>query len=187
MGRSGTGLGMAVVWGTVKDHNGYINVSSAPGQGATFELYFPLCRDAVSETMPAIEMDGLMGRGQKILVVDDIAVQRQIGVRILNQLGYAADAVDGGHAAVSYVETHKVDLLVLDMIRNSLKRSSWMSWLKPWWRRARQKRSAGKRLWRHWQNTGRIRWCFPWYPENSWSCAALRRRLASTGIWKNGI
>ena len=116
MGRSGTGLGMAVVWGTVKDHNGYINVSSAPGQGATFELYFPLCRETASETTPAVEMDGLRGRGQKILVVDDIAVQRQIGVQILNQLGYEADAVDGGHAAVHYVESHKVDLLVLDMI-----------------------------------------------------------------------
>jgi two-component system, cell cycle sensor histidine kinase and response regulator CckA len=116
MGRSGTGLGMAVVWGTVKDHNGYINVSSMPGQGTTFELYFPLCREAASEAMPAVEMDGLRGRGQKILVVDDIAVQRQIGVQILNQLGYQADAVDGGHAAVHYVETHKVDLLVLDMI-----------------------------------------------------------------------
>jgi two-component system, cell cycle sensor histidine kinase and response regulator CckA len=116
MGRSGTGLGMAVVWGTVKDHNGYINVSSKPGNGSTFELYFPLCRDGVTTTDPSIDLEGLKGQGEKILVVDDIAEQRFIAVQILNQLGYQAEAVDGGLAAVRYVETHAVDLLVLDMI-----------------------------------------------------------------------
>ncbi len=116
MGRSGTGLGMAVVWGTVKDHNGYINVTSQPGKGTTFELYFPLCRDAVEATAPPVDLDGLKGQGQRILVVDDIAEQRFIAVQILNKLGYQAKAVDGGLAALRYVETHAVDLLVLDMI-----------------------------------------------------------------------
>jgi CheY-like chemotaxis protein len=116
MGRSGTGLGMAVVWGTVKDHNGYINVSSAPGMGTSFELYFPLSRGAAAATQPVVEPDNLRGQGQTILVVDDIAEQRFIAVQILNQLGYKAEAVDGGHAAIRYVETHAVDLLVLDMI-----------------------------------------------------------------------
>jgi signal transduction histidine kinase/ActR/RegA family two-component response regulator len=116
MGRSGTGLGMAVVWGTVKDHNGYINVASEPGKGATFELYFPLCRDAADAAQPEVEMDNLKGQGQRILVVDDIAEQRFIAVQILNRLGYNAEAVDGCHSAVQYVETHAVDLLVLDMI-----------------------------------------------------------------------
>jgi two-component system, cell cycle sensor histidine kinase and response regulator CckA len=45
MGRSGTGLGMAVVWGTVKDHNGYIDVTSIEGRGSSFSLYFPVTRD----------------------------------------------------------------------------------------------------------------------------------------------
>jgi signal transduction histidine kinase/ActR/RegA family two-component response regulator len=116
MGRSGTGLGMAVVWGTVKDHNGYINVSSAPGMGTTFELYFPLSRGAAAATQSVVELDNLRGQGQTILVVDDIAEQRFIAVQILNQLGYKAEAVDGGHAAIRYVETHAIDLLVLDMI-----------------------------------------------------------------------
>jgi signal transduction histidine kinase/ActR/RegA family two-component response regulator len=116
MGRSGTGLGMAVVWGTVKDHNGYINVSSKPGKGTAFELYFPLCRDAVDAAQPEMELDSLIGQGQAILVVDDIAEQRFIAVQILDRLGYKAEAVDGCRAAVDYVETHTVDLLVLDMI-----------------------------------------------------------------------
>ncbi len=49
MGRSGTGLGMAVVWGTVKDHHGYIDVQSTLNKGTIFTLYFPITREEVSE------------------------------------------------------------------------------------------------------------------------------------------
>jgi CheY-like chemotaxis protein len=79
-------------------------------------LYFPLCRDAETATKPAIDLDALKGQGQAILVVDDIAEQRLIAVQLLKQLGYQAEAVDGGDAALRYVKTHAVDLLVLDMI-----------------------------------------------------------------------
>ena len=48
MGRSGTGLGLAVVWGTVKDHHGYINVESEEGKGSIFTLYFPVTRESLS-------------------------------------------------------------------------------------------------------------------------------------------
>ena len=47
MGRSGTGLGMAVVWGTVKDHDGYIDVQSTVGKGTKFTLYFPVTREEI--------------------------------------------------------------------------------------------------------------------------------------------
>jgi signal transduction histidine kinase len=46
MGRSGSGLGMAIVWGTVKDHRGYIDVQSEEGKGTTFDLYFPMPAEA---------------------------------------------------------------------------------------------------------------------------------------------
>lgn len=50
MGRSGTGLGMAVVWGVVKDYDGYTDVVSQVGQGTTFSLYFPLTRAPVCQS-----------------------------------------------------------------------------------------------------------------------------------------
>ena len=51
MGKSGTGLGMTVVWGTVKDHNGYIDVQSIENAGTTFTLFFPVTRKDVSGTI----------------------------------------------------------------------------------------------------------------------------------------
>lgn len=54
MGRSGTGLGMAVVWGTVKDHKGYVDVQGTEGKGTTFTLYFPVTRKEISEKKEAL-------------------------------------------------------------------------------------------------------------------------------------
>ncbi len=72
MGRSGTGLGMAVVWGTVKDHQGFIDVQSHAGRGTIFTLYFPATREAVKETIPPQSLGALKGRGETVLVVDDV-------------------------------------------------------------------------------------------------------------------
>jgi len=56
MGRSGTGLGMAVVWGTVKDHEGYIDVESVQGEGTTFTLYFPVTRQEAEKDMSSLSI-----------------------------------------------------------------------------------------------------------------------------------
>ena len=72
MGRSGTGLGLAVVWGTVKDHHGYINVQSEEGKGSTFTLYFPVTREEISAEAVAVSISEYMGKGESILVVDDV-------------------------------------------------------------------------------------------------------------------
>jgi PAS domain S-box-containing protein len=116
MGRSGTGLGMSVVWGTVKDQNGYIDVESRVDSGTTFTLYFPVTRKEFIEGDDAFDLKDLSGNGELLLVVDDIEEQRIIAVSILSQLGYSADAVSGGLEAIVYLKDHKVDLLVLDMI-----------------------------------------------------------------------
>jgi PAS domain S-box-containing protein len=115
MGRSGTGLGMAVVWGTVKDHKGYIDAQSIEGKGTTFTLYFPVTREmAKDKTLLSIE--DYMGKGESILVVDDVEEQREIASRILNKLGYSVAAVSSGEEAVEYMENNSADLLLLDMI-----------------------------------------------------------------------
>jgi len=116
MGRSGTGLGMAVVWGTVKDHKGYIDLQSAEGKGTTVALYFPVTREALADNKPLRTAIGNNGNGKKILVVDDIAEQRQIATLMLGKLGYDAKAVPGGAEAVEFLQDHSADLIVLDMI-----------------------------------------------------------------------
>ncbi len=117
MGRSGTGLGMAVVWGTVMDHSGYIDVESEPGRGTTFYLYFPAAQGqtarSVETASPAAD---LRGNGETILVVDDVPEQREIAVQFLKVLGYTAHAVATGEAAVDHLSVHEVDLVLLDMI-----------------------------------------------------------------------
>jgi PAS domain S-box-containing protein len=116
MGRSGTGLGMAVVWGTVKDHKGYIDVQSTEGKGTTFTLYFPVTRRELGRNESALPIEEYMGKGESILVVDDIKNQREIASRILKKLGYSVASVPGGEEAIDYVKDNLADLLVLDMI-----------------------------------------------------------------------
>lgn len=118
MGRSGTGLGMAVVWGTVKDHNGYIDVKSELGQGTTFTLYFPVTRKAMPDQKPKISPEKYKGNGESILIVDDIKEQREIASEMLKKLGYNVAAVPSGEEALRYLKENSADLLVLDMIMN---------------------------------------------------------------------
>ncbi len=116
MGRSGTGLGLAVVWGTVKDHGGYIDVRSEEGKGSTFTLYFPVTREEKTKGQPSISPDLYQGRGESILVVDDVKEQRELAATMLSRLGYRVNAVSSGEEAVTHLKTNRVDLLVLDMI-----------------------------------------------------------------------
>lgn len=115
LGRSGTGLGLTIVWNTMQDHEGYVDVQTGP-DGTTFTLYFSACRDAVEEQPTRISLEDLRGNQEKILVVDDQEDQRKIACAFLTRLGYSAEAVAGGEAAVAYVEKNPVDLLILDMI-----------------------------------------------------------------------
>ncbi len=116
MGRSGTGLGLAVVWGTVQDLNGYIDVHSTQGEGTVFDLYFPLSRDAVEEQDPQFDLAVIHGSGETVLVVDDMESQRKIAAHLLERLNYKARTVDSGENAVAYLNDHTVDLVILDMI-----------------------------------------------------------------------
>ncbi len=116
MGRSGTGLGMTVVWGTVKDHKGYIDIVSSPGRGTQFTLYFPVTRKKIDKDKVNFSINDYMGNGEAILVVDDINEQRQIASTILAELGYTVQTVSCGEAAIEYMKDNQADLIVLDMI-----------------------------------------------------------------------
>lgn len=116
MGRSGTGLGLAVVWGTVKDHKGYIDVRSEEGKGTTVILYFPVTREAMSASPAALPLSDYLGQDELILVVDDIQEQRELASMMLGNLNYRVTTAASGEEAVEYLRTHRVDLIVLDMI-----------------------------------------------------------------------
>ncbi|MDI9570251.1 MAG: PAS domain S-box protein [Pseudomonadota bacterium] len=116
MGKSGTGLGLAVVWGTVKDHRGYIDVESEVGGGSAFTLYFPVVREGIAAENAGGGISEYLGKGETILVVDDVEGQRHLAAEMLGALNYRVETAAGGEEALLYLREHEVDLLVLDMI-----------------------------------------------------------------------
>ncbi len=116
MGRSGTGLGLTIVWGTVKDHNGYIDLRTEEGKGTIFTLYFPVTREESTAPREKEPMERYRGNGEFVLVVDDVPEQRDVASGLLAQLGYKVHAVPGGEEAVAYLKENRADILVLDMI-----------------------------------------------------------------------
>jgi CheY-like chemotaxis protein len=116
MGRSGTGLGMSVVWGTVRDHDGYIDLKTEEAVGTVFRLYFPRTTRTAPEIKTASATIDYRGRGESILIVDDVKEQREIASSMLKELGYSVEAVSSGEEAVDYIKERKIDLLILDMI-----------------------------------------------------------------------
>ncbi|MBN1671325.1 MAG: response regulator [Kiritimatiellae bacterium] len=111
--RRGSGLGLSVVHGIMKDHEGYVDLSSAPGAGTTFCLYFP--RPAMPEETRQPEQD-MAGGHEKILVVDDDPTQIDVNSKILASLGYEVVGVTSGEEAVEFIKTHAVDLILLDIV-----------------------------------------------------------------------
>ncbi len=93
MGRSGTGLGLAVVYGVAKDLRGYIDVKSVLGKGTEFVLYFPVSREAPE--VPGNLEETLSGN-ESILVVDDVSEQRTLASRMLKNLGYSVETAEHG-------------------------------------------------------------------------------------------
>ncbi|MDA8127059.1 MAG: response regulator [Deltaproteobacteria bacterium] len=115
MGRSGTGLGLTVVWNVIQDHDGYIDVLTDK-DGSRFELYFPVTGDSVKSENAPVPLEDLYGRGETVLVIDDLKNQREITCQMLEALQYQARAVSGGEEAIQYLREHRVDVLILDMI-----------------------------------------------------------------------
>ena len=114
----GTGLGLPIVYGIVKQHNGYINVYSEPGVGTTFTIYLPLLReDALLKANP-VEEEVLKGGTETILVADDDATVLSLTEKVLKQFGYTViTAVDGVDAVAKFSDNRdKISLVILDVI-----------------------------------------------------------------------
>ncbi|PKK83225.1 MAG: hypothetical protein CVT49_09465 [candidate division Zixibacteria bacterium HGW-Zixibacteria-1] len=118
MGHSGSGLGLSVVYGIVKDHKGYYDISSEYTKGTEFVLYFPFSTEEKISDSKTPADDGAVGvaGNETILVVDDSAEQRDISREMLENMGYTVFTAQNGHAGVDFLKTHEVDLVALDMI-----------------------------------------------------------------------
>ncbi len=115
MGRSGTGLGLTLVWNVIHDHDGYIDVRS-DDRGTTFTLYFPITREDLLDNKLSVPIKDLSGDGELVLVVDDVKSQREILCSMLEKFQYNAKAVSSGEEAIEYLKEHTVDLVLLDML-----------------------------------------------------------------------
>jgi len=118
MGRSGSGLGLSVVWNTVRDHQGYIQVFSEKHEGTRFDIYFPGTRDMPKKNLDDFQLESFHGNNETILVIDDNKRQRKITQECLTILGYIPFAVDSGEKALLFLKTQPVDLIILDMKMN---------------------------------------------------------------------
>jgi two-component system, cell cycle sensor histidine kinase and response regulator CckA len=116
----GTGLGLAMVYGIVKNHNGYIDVTSEPRKGTTFALYFPASGKNLVKEMP--ESAGIMKGTETILVVDDEPDILTVSKEILEALGYTVHGAKSGAEAVALYGEMKgsISLVIVDMIMPGL-------------------------------------------------------------------
>jgi len=118
MGR-GTGLGLASVYGIIKAYGGYIDVDSVIGSGTTFNIYFPASKEIKNKRHDKkTDEDKFMKGKETLLLVDDEEMIRDVGLQILETLGYRAFTAKNGREAVDIFKDNKEDisLILLDMV-----------------------------------------------------------------------
>ncbi len=112
----GSGLGLASVYGIIKGHGGYIDVESKEGQGTIFSIYLPASEKSIRKTskIPQRILEG----NENILLVDDEALVINVGVQLLEKLGYTVLEAHGGREAVKiFTEAnHSIDMVILDIV-----------------------------------------------------------------------
>jgi PAS domain S-box-containing protein len=115
----GTGLGLAMVFGAVKTHHGFVEVDSIEGEGATFHIYIPLLEpeDIVAQSEHAGQPEEA-GHGETILLVDDEQCIVETGQEVLESLGYRVLVASNGQQAVEMFEAHSedIDLCIFDIV-----------------------------------------------------------------------
>ncbi|MDD5092602.1 MAG: CHASE4 domain-containing protein [Candidatus Wallbacteria bacterium] len=114
LSRSGTGLGLTMVWGGVRAHDGFIDLRST-SDGTTFTVYLPSSGKTLKQGAEDIKID-VRGSGETVLVVDDLADQLKIAERVLQSLGYTVVTTNSGEEALRICENRSFNLVILDMI-----------------------------------------------------------------------
>jgi PAS domain S-box-containing protein len=114
----GTGLGLATVYGIVKQNEGFINVYSEKGDGATFRIYLPMHAGDVVEPDSGTVKEAPISRGETVMIAEDDPAILKIGIKILEQLGYNVLSAATPGEALTLIKgyTGKIDLLVTDVI-----------------------------------------------------------------------
>jgi two-component system, cell cycle sensor histidine kinase and response regulator CckA len=114
----GTGLGLATVYGIVKQGEGQIYVASAPGHGTTFKVYFPSAEEQVPDLLPSPEQSSPSGGRETILLVEDEEDVRQVTQLVLRDYGYTILTACNGSEALRLAEQHQgpIHLLLTDLI-----------------------------------------------------------------------
>lgn len=114
----GTGLGLAMVYGIVKSHSGYITCHSKPGEGTTFNIYFPVVKHSVQTPAVIPEVTSRQVGSETILVVDDDDSIRELGEQILQSFGHTIISAKDGESALRIYrdEKDRIDLVILDLI-----------------------------------------------------------------------
>ena len=117
-GQKGTGLGLATVYGIVKQNDGFTNVYSEPGQGTTFKIYLPRFASAIQEETAGQNQEIPRGNGESVLVVEDEPQILDFCKKTLEYLGYRAIEANTPMEAIKLAKEHsgKIDLLLTDVI-----------------------------------------------------------------------
>ena len=113
----GTGLGLAMVYGFMKQSRGHVSVYSEPNVGTTFRLYLPRHGNAAMSAAAApLPVEDLRGHGETVLAVEDVALLRKVVVRQLTDLGYKVLTAENADEALVILADSKVDVLFTDVI-----------------------------------------------------------------------